>query len=724
MVLEKLGPFKIGRVLGRGGMGAVYEGTHETDDSAVAIKVLPDSLEEDAEVRVRFETEIETLQRLHHPNIVRLTGFGAEQGQLYYVMEYVDGPSLQQELRKKRLFQWHEVAKIGLEICQALRHAHDRGVIHRDIKPANILLDQEGNVKLSDFGIARFFGSQQITDIHSVIGTLEYMSPEQALANPISSNTDLFSLGCVLYSLLTSKPPFPARSLPELLRKHQTTVPLPIRSVRYDVPDELGYIIFDMLQIRPEDRPRNAFLVTKRLQSLLQALMGDPTAIKVLPMSADTPKQYHESAFRPSDRAASPIPPAEDYGSGSVIDLGRISKPETLDRVPTFPQSESLAGSFQRIGEDQPVAIFPASRTSGGSEDSRKIFPLTETVTACPVHSYGGLRHGDVILTNTQTLRPAKDEPLPDATYLPGITPVPPQEGNNSRPSYGGTNNSPPGERSHAAQQNVGTVATEEKVQTKRFTAVANKRIDPFEESDVARPMLSLPVVLSSIMLLLIGLTVYYLIQPVPAEVLYARITATIREEDTTEGYSPARLRLAQNDIRQFLEMYPDHPSAEQIRVYEDELDLLEHERRLERRMQFSTLRSLSPVERTYVNVLTSSPHDPEQMIDKLRAFIAVFQTARPEESAIPQRYASGPVEICVELARRRLKKMEQDVAKINTEQEQVIRRRLDEAAEWEETDPVRAGEIRRGIIELYQHHRWAQDLVEEAKEQLEADIL
>jgi len=705
MVLEKLGPYKIGQVLGRGGMGAVYEGTHETNNTAVAVKVLPEPIEEDAEVRVRFETEIETLKRLHHPNIVRLTGFGAEQGQLYYVMEFVDGPSLQQELRKKRLFQWHEVAKIGLEICQALRHAHDRGVIHRDIKPANILLDQEGNVKLSDFGIARFFGSQQITDIHSVIGTLEYMSPEQALANSISSSTDLYSLGCVLYALLTGKPPFPARSLPELLRKHQTTAPAPIRSVRYDVPDELGYIVTDMLQIRPEDRPRNAFLVTKRLQSLVQTLIGEPAAIKVLPMSADTPKQYHESAFRPSNgNAPPPSPLAEEHDSGSVVDLGRVEKPETSERNPPLSQSESLASSFQRLGEEKAVAIFPADMTSGGSGNSRRMTPLTETVTSFGVHPSGGLRHGEVMLTNTQTLRPAKDEPLPDAAYWagttpapPSTTPAPPREGNSSRPSTGRV------------------VAPEERVQTKRFTAVADKRTDPFEESGVARPMISLPVVLSSIMLLLIGLTVYYLIQPVPADVLYARITATIRDED-----SPAQLRSAQKDIEQFLAMYPDHPLAEQIGAYQDELDLSEHERRLERRMQFSSLRSLSPVERTYVNILTSSPNEPEKMIDKLRAFIAVFQTARSEESAVPQRLASSPVEICVELARRRLKKLEQDVVEINVEQAQVVRRRLDEAAEWNSEDPIRAEGIRRGIIELYQHDRWAQGLVEEAKELLD----
>ena len=680
MVLEKLGPFKIGRVLGHGGMGAVYEGIHETEHVAVAIKVLSDSFNEDTEVRVRFETEIETLKRLRHPNIVRLSGFGAEQGQLYYVMELVDGSSLQQELRKKRQFQWYEVAKIGIEICQALRHAHDRGIIHRDIKPANILLDQKGNVKLSDFGIARFFGSQQITDIHSVIGTLEYMSPEQALANPIQSSTDLYSLGCVLYALLMGKPPFPARSLPELLRKHNTITPLSIGSVRHDVPDELGYIIADMLQTRPEDRPRNAALVTKQLQSLLQALIGDPAEINVLPVASETPKPLPP----PSEGKV----PTEEYDSGSVVDLGKVTGSEVPDRILLRPQNESRADSLkhigtehigtEHIGTEHPAVIFPANIGSNEAERAQRTTPLTETVTGFATSPPGGLRHGNTVA----------DSRVPVVSPTPPPASDPPKEGNRS---------------------------------SARFTAVTD--FNPFEEeSHTVRPMFSLPMVLASTMLMLIGLTVYYLLQPVPPDVLYVRIAAAIREGEPADGYSLSQLRSAQNNIEQFLAHYPDHPSAEQIRGYQDELGLLEHERRLERRMQFSTLRSLSPVERTYISVLTSSPHDPDEMIDKLRAFIAVFQTVRSsKESVESQRRTASPVEICVELARRRLKKLEQDAAEINAEQEQVIRRRLDEAADWDALDPKRAEGIRRGIIELYQNHRWAKELVKEAQQLLEA---
>jgi serine/threonine-protein kinase len=563
-------------------------------------------------------------------------------------MEFVDGTSLQQELRKQRHFQWYEVAKIGLDICQALRHAHDRGVIHRDIKPANILLDQQGNVKLSDFGIARFFGSQQITNAHTIIGTLEYMSPEQALALPITSSSDLYSLGGVLYALLTGKPPFPARSLPELLSKHKST-PSPIRSVRYDVPDDLGYIVADLLQFRPEDRPRNVLLVTNRLKSLLQALMGDPAELRVLPMTSETPLRHHESTLPSSDSAHQHL-----QGSGQAED-----EAHSEEEIPTIT-----------------VAVASAPPDFSLSQDIRQVDSHAETRTAV-------VQHGKIL--------DAKDEPLSNEAVHRSESPL-------VKPSHVPL----PDSVSKSAM---------------RFTAVTDQSLDPFVEEERSHPMFSLPTVLTSVMLIIVGLTVYYLIQPVSPEVLYQRIIRTVRAEESADVPSPALLRSAQKDIQNFLDLYSDHPSSKQVQYYRDELELLEHERRLERRVQSSTLRSLSPVERTYIGILVASPHDPEQTIEKLRAFIAVFQTA-PAFAEV-HRSASGPVEMCVELARRRLKKLESDVEEMNVEQAQVLRLRLEKADDLEATDPIRAEEIRRGIIELYKDHRWAKELVDEAKQKL-----
>src|SRR5882757_1279958 len=159
MHFEQLGPYRIGRQLGRGGMGTVFAGVESASGEAAAIKVLSAALAHVEGFRERFESEIESLRKLRHPNIVRLLGFGEQDGLLFYAMELVEGKSLEEELRSGRRFDWDEVTDIGIQVCRALKHAHDRGVIHRDIKPANLMYTAEGEVKLSDFGIAKLFGN-------------------------------------------------------------------------------------------------------------------------------------------------------------------------------------------------------------------------------------------------------------------------------------------------------------------------------------------------------------------------------------------------------------------------------------------------------------------------------------------------------------------------------------------------------------------------------------
>jgi serine/threonine-protein kinase len=129
-------------------------------------------------------------------------------------MELIDGTSLEDELRAGRRFEWAEVKEIAVQVCAALKHAHDRGVVHRDIKPANLLLARDGKVKLSDFGIAKLFGSTGATGVGGVLGTAEYMAPEQADGRPVGHRGDLYSLGAVLYTLLAGRPPFVAKSVP------------------------------------------------------------------------------------------------------------------------------------------------------------------------------------------------------------------------------------------------------------------------------------------------------------------------------------------------------------------------------------------------------------------------------------------------------------------------------------------------------------------------------
>ena len=208
MQLTHLGPYEIGKPLGKGGMGSVYAAVDTQTGQRVAIKALTPHLAMAEGFRERFEAEIESLKTLRHEGIVRLYGYGEQDGVLFYSMELVEGISLEDELKAGRRFNWREVTSIAIQLSLALKHAHDHGIVHRDIKPANILLSGDEHVKLADFGIARLFGTTQLTTAGGVLGTADYMSPEQAEGRPVTARCDQYSLGGVMYALLAGRPPF------------------------------------------------------------------------------------------------------------------------------------------------------------------------------------------------------------------------------------------------------------------------------------------------------------------------------------------------------------------------------------------------------------------------------------------------------------------------------------------------------------------------------------
>src|SRR3989304_6072448 len=181
MQLTRLGPYEINKPLGKGGMGSVYAATDTQTGQRVAIKALTPHLAMAEGFRERFEAEIESLKTLRHEGIVRLYGYGEQDGLLFYSMELIVGNSLEDELRAGRRFDWREVTDVAIQLCGALKHAHDHGIIHRDIKPANILFADERRVKLADFGIARLFGTaSSLTTSGGGLGTADYMSPAPA----------------------------------------------------------------------------------------------------------------------------------------------------------------------------------------------------------------------------------------------------------------------------------------------------------------------------------------------------------------------------------------------------------------------------------------------------------------------------------------------------------------------------------------------------------------
>ncbi len=275
MTPKQLGPYRIGKTLGKGGMGSVYQGTHCETGEIVAVKVLNPQLAISEGFRDRFEGEIESLQTLRHAGIVRLIGYGEEEGNLFYAMELVNGPSLEQEIRNGRRFNWRETAMIAIQVSRALKHAHDHGVVHRDIKPANILLGEKGQAKIADFGIARLFGSNGMTVAGGVLGTADYMSPEQAAGKPVTARCDQYSLGGVMYALLAGRPPFRADDLPAMLQLQRFAIPDPVRRYAPDTPRQMERAISQLLEKEPTKRFPNTLVLAKHLEAMTRAL-GKP----------------------------------------------------------------------------------------------------------------------------------------------------------------------------------------------------------------------------------------------------------------------------------------------------------------------------------------------------------------------------------------------------------------------------------------------------------------
>jgi eukaryotic-like serine/threonine-protein kinase len=278
MIGVRLGPWVIDSELGRGGMGTVYRANADPPNPDVApvaaIKVLAAELAVDPGFRQRFQREIDILRELDHPNVVRFLGSGEERGRFYFAMELVEGPGFDKILEQCNRIPWQEVLDLALQVTLALRHAHDRGVVHRDLKPSNLMrVDRKnedypfGIIKLTDFGIASLFSSPHLTVPGGVVGTAEYLSPEQAAGKPVSKRSDLYSLGVVLYTLLTGRTPFRG-DVPTLLHQHRFgQFDRPGRLVP-QLPPDFDETICELMEKDPSRRPGDASVLYRRLEAI------------------------------------------------------------------------------------------------------------------------------------------------------------------------------------------------------------------------------------------------------------------------------------------------------------------------------------------------------------------------------------------------------------------------------------------------------------------------
>jgi serine/threonine-protein kinase len=281
---QQLGSFLIGEKIGSGAMGIVYRATHVKTGVVAAVKVI--TVPEDGQVvranaGDRFDREYEILRQFRHPGIVRWLAAGRSKGTRYFAMEYVEGQTIEQLVLEQQAIDWLRVLDLGVQVCDALQYAHDRGVVHRDMKPSNLMITSSGQVKLTDFGIAKDLDATALTAPGRTLGTAAYMAPEQIRGSTqVSHKIDIYALGCVLYQMLTGELPFKGNNVGALMNGHLNQPPPRPSEKAPQIPRALDDLILKMMAKDPTQRPWDAAAVGHELRELQgKVARGEPIKI-------------------------------------------------------------------------------------------------------------------------------------------------------------------------------------------------------------------------------------------------------------------------------------------------------------------------------------------------------------------------------------------------------------------------------------------------------------
>ncbi len=348
MIGQKLGSFLIEAEIGAGAMGVVYRGVRDSGKTRVAaVKVIGVEQMAKGKAFERFVREAEILEQFRHPNIVRYLARGKSGKTFYYAMEFIAGRTLDGMIEETGPLPWEEVARIGIQICDALHYAHEHSVIHRDLKPSNLMMTKDGEVKLTDFGIAKDLDATALTATGRTMGTAAYMAPEQIRGTPeVSHKTDLYALGIVLYQMLTGELPFQGTSPVVLMHLHMNEPP-PRASAKVQViPVALDDLVLKLMGKSPTDRPWDAAAVALTLRELL----AKQEAGKPIPMVWP---EVGSPASNPT-RSVEALKPKKKSGK-------KKKKKEPLERLRDLAPTVGLVAALLVVGAMIAYFVWPPS---------------------------------------------------------------------------------------------------------------------------------------------------------------------------------------------------------------------------------------------------------------------------------------------------------------------------------------------------------------------------
>jgi len=658
-----LGPYVIDRQIGKGGMGSVYRAAEPETGQLVAIKALSPHLAGAEGFRERFEAEIESLKTLRHEGIVRLYGFGEQDGLLFYSMELIEGPSLEDELKAGRRFDWREVTEIAIQLCGALKHAHDHGIIHRDIKPANILFADERRVKLADFGIARLFGTtSSLTTAGGVLGTADYMSPEQADGRPVTARCDQYSLGGVMYALLAGRPPFKARTLPEMLQLQRFAEPEPVGRYAPDTPKQLEGVIAQLLSKDPADRFPNTAVLARHLQAMVMALT----------------RPSHDSFSLAPETGNSPLSGPELHNTLAMA----VTQAEGGIQEPGAGSQEEGGGGKGEGG----VAKAEVGSQAPGARSQEE-----------------GARGGKAAATGNVAETMLAGEEVGARGEARGASGV--------GGKAAGKENAARSQESGAGSQAAGNGVAAAPARASVFTTVEEDLAR--RESEAARAWWSVAGPLVGLGLVVAGLAWagFYLTRPLTADQLYARM------KEQVESGELERVRGVEREIGEFVARFPDDERTADLAEAKRRLELDKMHRQLQRHQGGPADPRLLPVEALYLEAMNAAWASPEAGIEMLDALVRLYGAGEAAAGEDGERTAKW-----VESARRQLEQLRRDVAEWNVRRVAAARERLAEADRLEKSDPSAARAIRQAIVDLYEEQPWAEAIVAEARQKLPAN--